>query len=653
MAWVAGVALLFVYVCTMAPGVTFWDAGEFIAAARVFGIPHPPGTPLFVAAGHVWTSLLGGMLGVARASNLLSAACTAAAVGAVAWTVARETARMPGAAWGALAGALCAGLATSIWANATETEVYAVSLLHVALMLVCALRAADEASPAADRWLLLTAYLVALAPAVHLSALVGAPAAILLASRRTDGTWRADRLLVLGGVMLAAAGVGRMSWTLVAVGAGMAVISLALLRPAPARRMDGIGSLLCDAGIVVLASSALLILLVRARHDPAVNQGNPATLAGLADVVARRQYDVAGLWPRQVPLWIQAVNLTQYLDWQFAFGWGRGIFTTPARLLVTLVFLLLGMSGWSAMRRDARRLAEALALLTLCGSIGVCAYLNLKAGASIGYGFVPGDAHEARERDYFFVLSFLGWGVFAGYGAHALVRARRWPAWSALAVAIVPLLGNWSANDRRRGDDATAARTVALALLQSAPANALLFVAGDNDTYPLWYMQQVEGVRRDVTTVTFPLLPAEWYGREIARRTGLRWPEREYVQGARWSHEEQAALIARAGRASGRPVAVSVALGARERALLGGGWRLRGAVYVSGTGADGGARLPVMDTAAVPGLPRPLQARRRDAHLPDNVAESMLGLLDCWRLGAEPVGHSPARDSLEVTCNLR
>ena len=125
----------------MAPGVTFWDAGEFIAAAHTFGIPHPPGTPIFVALGRVWTLALGGVLGVARASNLLSAASTALACGLAGWLVTRASRTKPDVAWGALAGALCAGLMSSVWANATETEVYAVSLRLVVVMLVCAQRA--------------------------------------------------------------------------------------------------------------------------------------------------------------------------------------------------------------------------------------------------------------------------------------------------------------------------------------------------------------------------------------------------------------------------------------------------------------------------------------------------------------------------------
>ena len=653
MAWLGGALLLLIYALTLAPGVTFWDAGEFIAAAHVFGIPHPPGTPLFIAAGRAWTLLFGSMLGVARASNLLSAACTALAGAVTAWMVARETARVRGAMWGALAGVLCAGLATTVWSNATETEVYAVSLLHVTVLLACALRAGAGVPQRDGRWLLCTAYLIALAPAVHLSALIGAPAAILLASRRRDGPWCIDRILLLGGVLVASAGLGRMSWPLLGTGCALALSSVLPRRGDLAVRARPYARVLAACALAVVASSALLILLVRARHDPAVNQGNPTTLATLADVVARRQYDVAALWPRQAPVWLQAVNVAQYADWQFAFAWGDGIFTTPLRLLSTLLFVALGACGWFAMRRDARQLAEAVGVLVVCGSLGVCGYLNLKAGASIGYGFVPDSAHEARERDYFFVLAFWGWGVFAGYGAFSQVCRRRWPAWLAVLVAVVPLAGNWSATDRSRGAEATAARTVALALLHSAPLHAVLFVAGDNDTYPLWYLQQVEGVRRDVTPVTVPLLPAAWYGAEIARRTGLQWPVSEYVAGAKWLHEEQAALIARAAQRAGRPVAASAALGATERLLLGSDWRLHGVVYVSNAAANGLRQLPTIDTNGVADVPRPPAARGHTSRLPDDVTSMMLGLLDCRRLAEPPAGGPAARDSLEVRCNFR
>src|SRR5262245_63035111 len=72
--------VLAVYVLTLAPTVTFWDAGEFIAAARTLGIPHPPGTPLFVMIAHTW-GLLVPIGEFAYRTNLLSAIFSASAAG--------------------------------------------------------------------------------------------------------------------------------------------------------------------------------------------------------------------------------------------------------------------------------------------------------------------------------------------------------------------------------------------------------------------------------------------------------------------------------------------------------------------------------------------------------------------------------------------
>src|SRR5919107_5737305 len=76
---VAGVVLA-VFVLTLAPTVTFWDAGEFIAAAKTLGIPHPPGTPLFVMIAHVW-ALLFPFGEYAFRTNFLSALLSASAAG--------------------------------------------------------------------------------------------------------------------------------------------------------------------------------------------------------------------------------------------------------------------------------------------------------------------------------------------------------------------------------------------------------------------------------------------------------------------------------------------------------------------------------------------------------------------------------------------
>ena len=639
---------------TLAPGVTFWDAGEFIAAADGLGIPHPPGTPLYVAAGRAWTLLLSPVVGPARAMNLLSAVCTALAGALMAALVARETRQRAGAPWGAVAGAACAGLMASVWSNATETEVYAVSLLHVVVLLTYAARAGQSEGATARRRLLCTGYLLALAPAVHLSALVGGPAAIALAARRETGAWSPRRVLALGGALLFAAGVGRVSLWLVIAGCAFACAG-AVRRGSPRGMLDGVEGTAWRTIILLLwscalASSALLIMLVRARHDPLMNQGNPSTFAALADVVARRQYDLASLLPRQAPVWLQLANVAQYADWQAALGWGRGIFTTPARVAATVAFVLLAVVGARSLRRDARRLTDALLILLVCGTLGVAAYLNLKAGSSLGWGVIPDNApHEARERDYFFVLGFWAWGCLVGYGAFALVRARRWPAPLALLVLVVPLLGNWRVSDRSREPRASAAALLARSLLESAPASAVLFTAGDNDSYPLWYAQQVLGTRRDVTLVTISLLPAEWYQAELRRRTGMRWRD-DAVPNVGWQHEQVAVQLASGARAAGRPVAASPALSATERSLLGSDWRLEGVVYVARQ-----ARTAAVEPATIDdGRTAPWAARAppRSAGVPlvDDVAAWMLGYLSCPLL-RDPA--TPGRDSLEVKCNLR
>ena len=651
---VAGATLLLVYVATLAPGVTFWDAGELIAASHALGIPHPPGTPLYVALAHAWASMLGGAIGFARATNLLSAMCTAVAGAATAWLVARSVGTRE-RGWVGLLAALSAGTMMSAWSNATETEVYAIALLHAVAILVAAARAGEGIERRHDRWTLLVVYLMALTPAVHLSALVAAPAAIVLAARgpaaaERHAGWLFDRALTLTGATIASAGIGRMQPTLIV--AGIAVAAIGEVVCARARAASRVAQL---AALVAIAASALLVLLVRARFDPAINQGNPATLSALADVIARRQYAVAPLLPRSAPVWLQVANVFQYIDWQAAMSWGAGIMTSPMRVLATVAWLGMAAGGWRALRRDEPTLALALATLALAGTFGVAAYLNLKAGASLGWGILPEDApHEARERDYFFVLGFWAWGCLAGAGAISLVRRFRAPAPMALVFIALPLVGNWPSADRSREPDGSAARAFAQALLEASPPNSVLFLDGDNDSYPIWYLQEVERVRRDVLSVTVPLLPANWYPTEIARRSALRWAD-DPVAGAATLSEQRAAQIAGAAHRAGRPVAASPALRARERALLGSDWVLRGPVYIAqGAGRDAQLRAAIDSVAArrwISGRqPWPLEQRTRSG---DDVARVMMRLLDCPRLADGGNASIEPRDSLEVRCNLR
>jgi hypothetical protein len=587
--WVAAVGLLLVYTATLAPGITFWDAGELAAAFARFGIPHPPGTPLFVAAGRGWSWALTSV-GVAHAtaSNLLSAVCTAAAAGVAARLLARWT-RSEGAA---VSGALCAGATSSVWLSATETEVYAAALLLSWL----AIAAADRA--AADRRTLFGgAYALGLAVPLHLSALAVTPAAAVLAAFTHEGTPRLSRGAALLAAGVAAAGAGSGRWWLAAAGA--------LAAAALATRDRWRGSQPCWSrgaamlAVLALALSAALILLLRGQHDPALNQGNPATWQAFADVLARRQYAVAPLWPRSAPYWLQLGNLGEWADWQFALGLDGGLGPSARRTPFTLAYLALGVVGARWHWRRDRRSCAALAVLLLATSVGVATYLNMRLGPTFGWGVVPdGALREARERDYFFAVAFFTWGLWAGTGAWALgaSTARRLAGRMASAaraagvlLAALPIALNWRAADRRRQPDAALPGAFADALLASAPPGGILLLHADNDSYPVWYAQLARGVRPDVATVTVSLLGAAWYRAELARRHALLPPESVRV----WRGTDDALrAVARQARRAGRPLATSLAVPSERRAVLGGAWTLRGIVIAEPAPGDSLATAP-------------------------------------------------------------
>lgn len=646
-AWLAGAVLIAVYAATLAPSVTFWDAGEFIAAAHALGIPHPPGTPLFIVALDAWAKLWS-MLPFAAATNSFSAVCTAAAGALTALVLSRTT----GAPIAAFVAALTAGAMSTVWMNATETEVYAASLF----LSLATIASAEMAGRTGERrWIVLTAYLIALSVPVHLSSLVAAPVAIFLAADRVDG--RRDWLaaLTLLGVSVAVAGIGRMSPLL--VGCGLLVALGAPVARCQARSIDAWRTPIAAAAAVALACTALAFLLVRSAHDPAINQGNPRTLHELAYVVSRKQYAVPGMWPREAPIWLQLANWFEYADWQFALVLGPTVIPTVARVIATIVFAALGVFGSLWHRQLDRRSWRAIALLFVCGSLGVIVYLNLKAGRSFGWPFIPQDArHEARDRDYFFVLGFWAWGVWAGMGGVALARRFAFPAWVGLIAAALPLVLNWTVVDRRAEPEASLPRELASTLLDPLPPRTVLFVAGDNDTYPLWYAHQVESRRRDVTIVTIPLLAAPWYVDELSRRAALGTGDR-LAPVAR-----EAGRIAAEARASGRLVAVSLTVAPEDRAQLSHDWKVIGLVALDDS-SEPIRNVSRRDTSVVMSLDtvslRSTAARieswlrgRSPRPQPDPISDYFSRVLACPSLTLSPP--SPARSaSLDSLCNLR
>ncbi len=126
---------------------------------------------------------------------------------------------------------------------------------------------------------------------------------------------------------------------------------------------------------------------------------------------------------------------------------------------------------------------------------------------------------EPRERDYVFVGSFYTYSIFIALGVYVLIRkiiqltSSHFINLMGIVLIVIALPGNILANnfnDHNRRN-CYLARDLALGYLQSCKENSILFTYGDNDTYPLWYLQEVEGIRRDVRVVNIGLLSADWY----------------------------------------------------------------------------------------------------------------------------------------------
>ncbi len=532
MAALVSLGTLALYTATLAPTTQFWDTSEYIAAAYVLGIPHPPGNPLFVLIAHVW-GLLPLAAGYAARINLLAATTSAIAAGCWFLIAERWLRSIVPATWprrvAALASALLAATAFTVWNQSVVNEkVYTLSLLSVALVLWLIVRWDDQpAGQSHDHYLLLIVYLLALTSTNHMMGiLVGPVVAILLfpplRTRRPDDAERRrvewSQFLVFMAVYALIVGSGLESAN--PLRAAAVLYAGALLYAVYARNW---GFALVMLAVGVVGVSLYSYLPIRAAHFPAINEGEPVTREALLSVLTREQYGKPPVTTRQATFVAQIGMWWEYFSWQWGHDFGAG----ARRGLAVLFFFIGGLGAWRHWVADRR---SALAMMSLVGTLTLLLifYLNFKYGYS-QYLDRPSLEREVRERDYFYLGSFATWGVWVGMGLATLMEwvqqwlapripdaARRWRlATPVLALALIPLFGN-RLTAPRTGE--TLARDWAYDLLQSVEPYGILVTAGDNDTFPLWYAQEVEGIRRDVTVVNLSLANTDWHLRQLQRR---------------------------------------------------------------------------------------------------------------------------------------
>ena len=510
-ATLTALAVFILYLVTLAPSTAMWDTSEYIAAAYVLGLPHPPGNPLFILIAHAF-GLLPLPGSYAQRINVLAALTSAASAGIWFLVTERVLAGWLPQRWqritGGVLGALIGATAFSVWNQSVVMEkVYPVSLLFIAVISWLAIRWIDSPDGAkADRILVLIAYLIGLGYVVHPAGFLAVPAVGLAVLVRRPQTV--------------------LRWRLVLVAAAALALGLTPFAVEP----------------------------IRAAYFPELNEGEPTGCAQRIGVsctfseltyerlmanINRTQYGKPPVLQRQAPFTAQLGMWWLYFKWQ----WLRDAHGVHARsqTVLAVVFFLLGLLGgyehWKRDRPSFWYVAPLIFTLTLA----LIYYLNFKLGYTQalqrGLGFDAATT-EPRDRDYFFLWGFSAWGVWAALGlvtawrslaariemlarapdARAIVprRQRSWLyASPVLALGVIPLFVNWHAASRA-GQVFT--RDWAVDILNSVEPYGVLITNGDNDTFPLWYAQQVEGIRKDVIVGVTTYLGIDWFARQIIRR---------------------------------------------------------------------------------------------------------------------------------------
>ena len=580
---------LVLYTKTMAPTTSFWDTGEFITTSTILGVPHPPGSPLYVLLGRVFSLFPIGE--TAARVVFMSVFASAAAVWFTYGSVVNLARRAMGghafrsfgdardwsAALGAAVAALCLATSYTFWFNGTEAEVYAYSLFFVCggMWLSFHWEGTGHGSRN-DQWLLLIAYFFGLGGGLHLLCLLIVPTLVIL-------VWFADhklRRLILVGVgagleglifisafaeypptaklmalvaTLLAAGFYTWMWTthaeyrrtiLLLIGAGVAVLfaralfglglpvqlvvalsGAALLYHFYQDDRRALGLSIGAVALFLLGYSTYLALFIRSGLDPAVDMNDPENFKNFISFLNREQYGTDSqllgmltaradrtyqLWHQQIKYFLQQWPFP-LLERDIVFRWATE--KAPHVISVSLVPLLAGVAGFGwQLRRDWRRFLALLVMFIVMG-VGLSFYLNMPDP-------------QPRERHYVFGGMFLAWAVWMGLGWTALVEwLRQRMSLSPGVVAIVSCLGlalpggvgaKLYHEMDRTGD--YIAYDYAYNLLQSCGPNSVLFTNGDNDTFPLWFLQEVEGIRRDVRIVNLSLLNTAWYIKQIRDR---------------------------------------------------------------------------------------------------------------------------------------
>ena len=213
------------------------------------------------------------------------------------------------------------------------------------------------------------------------------------------------------------------------------------------------------------------------------------------------------------------------------------VLNNKARNTYYLLPLLLGLIGLFFVFNRDKKVFWTMLVFFLFTGIAIQVYTNVRP-------------FEPRERDYSLVGSFYVFALWIGIGVYALWDKFQAMSKSKLIAPVISILclvavpgilisQNWDDHDR---SERRTAHAMAVNYLESCAPNAIIFTIGDNDTFPLWYAQEIEGIRRDIRVVCTSLFNVDWYIDQMKRKAyesdpipskltheQYKWGTRDYI----------------------------------------------------------------------------------------------------------------------------
>jgi tetratricopeptide (TPR) repeat protein len=309
------------------------------------------------------------------------------------------------------------------------------------------------------------------------------------------------------------------------------------------------------AFFALLGYSVHMYIPIRSALQPMIDENHPATWEAFKHFLERKQYGSDNMFLRMLHrrgalttqfgvdghMGFGGFHLTQFFKFSaldtersiFAEGAGVGF----ARLVIYLIPTFFMIYGWVYLYQKNRMVALLLIVLAVAMSVGLVLFMNFADGTcaerrdylmwlrSGKRGQMPTVHREVRVRDYFFTSGFMFYSMWIGLSSscllHSLFTNRNSLIRTSIAPIVVillavspalPLTRNFAENSRR-GD--WIPYDYAYNLLMSCEKEGLVFTNGDNDTFPLWFLQEAEGIRRDVRVVNLSLLNTTWYIKQL------------------------------------------------------------------------------------------------------------------------------------------